>query len=284
MKILRIKPPEWEKRTHEQLRQHYEVEKELSNRLRNAHKEERIELYNVLYDELFHRVPGHSLLARKHSHEARNAAVRRQMRLLKRFLYPEAVFLEIGAGDCSLSSEVSRYVKNVYAVDVSEVITKNSDFSKKLKVIISDGCHIPIESESINIAYSYQLMEHLHPEDAFEQLREIYRTLSRGGKYICITPSRLSGPHDISKYFDNSATGFHLKEYSVKELSQLFKEAGFSKVTIYIGGKGVYMRCPAYLVGWLENGLDLLPPKLKVDIANTAPFKAFLGIRVVAEK
>ena len=71
-------------------------------------------------------------------------------------------------------------------------------------------------------------MEHLHPDDAVDQLKNIYNALVNGGKYICITPNRLTGPHDISKYFDNVATGFHLKEYTVTELSGLFREVGFS--------------------------------------------------------
>jgi hypothetical protein len=32
-------------------------------------------------------------------------------------------------------------------------------------------------------------MEHLHPEDAFEQLRNIIRALAPGGRYVCITPT-----------------------------------------------------------------------------------------------
>jgi predicted SAM-dependent methyltransferase len=51
-------------------------------------------------------------------------------------------------------------------------------------------------------------MEHLHPDDAFEQLKQIYTALTPGGLYICTTPNRLTGPHDVSKYFDETAAGF----------------------------------------------------------------------------
>lgn len=62
-------------------------------------------------------------------------------------------------------------------------------------------------------------MEHLHPDDAYEQLQEIYNALIPGGIYICITPNRLSGPHDVSQYFDSIATGFHPKEYTTVEMN-----------------------------------------------------------------
>jgi len=42
----------------------------------------------------------------------------------------------------------------------------------------------------------------------------------------------LSGPHDISAYFDDGATGFHLKEYSNEELYRLFLKTGFKNITL----------------------------------------------------
>ena len=48
-----------ETRTREELRQHYDVERELADRLRTASKDERRTLYAEVYDELFKRVPLH---------------------------------------------------------------------------------------------------------------------------------------------------------------------------------------------------------------------------------
>jgi hypothetical protein len=81
-------------------------------------------------------------------------------------------------------------------------------------------------------------MEHLHPDDALEQLDNIYASLAPSGVYLCRTPNRLNGPHDISKYFDPVATGFHLREYTVSELRQLFMQAGFSRTRLVIAAKG----------------------------------------------
>ena len=87
-------------------------------------------------------------------------------------------------------------------------------------------------------------MEHLHPDDASEQLTNIYEILINGGIYVCVTPNWLSGPHDISKYFDLVAKGFHLKEYTNTDLSNLFKRVGFSQVRAYLGAMGIYIRIP----------------------------------------
>ncbi|MCK4236917.1 MAG: class I SAM-dependent methyltransferase, partial [Candidatus Krumholzibacteria bacterium] len=154
-----------ERRTFEQLREHYRIEKELADRLRNASKEERRYLYIALYDELYRRVPHHPKLTNKIGSKARIKVVSGKVGLLKRFLKPEFTFLEIGAGDCNLAFEIAKLVKKVYAVDVSEEITKGLESPQNFELIISDGCSVPVPKNSINIAYSYQLMEHLHPDD-----------------------------------------------------------------------------------------------------------------------
>jgi len=276
--------PKSEKRTLEQLREHYLIEKELAEKLRNASRTERKNLYSSLYDELFRRVPLHPQLAQKEDAASQQESVSRQMRLIRRYLNADSVFLEVGAGDCSLSREVSKYVRKVYAVDVSHEITKGEAFPPNLELVLTDGSSIPVPRESVTLAYSARLMEHLHPDDASEQLKNIYSSLASGGKYICITPNRLSGPYDISRYFDDVATGFHLKEYTFTELSQMFRSVGFSRIGAYAGGKGVYLRVPVFKVLALEQILGVLPFSLSRALASTLPLRALLGITIVGAK
>ena len=180
-------------------------------------------------------MPFHSQLVQKKSAQVRAAYVNKQIVSLKRFLRPNTAFLEIGAGDCALSFEICRLVKQVYALDVSDEITGGLQFPENFQLSLSDGSDIPLPVESIDVAYSHQLMEHLHPLDAIEQLQNIHSVLVKGGIYFCITPNRAYGPHDVSKFFDSVATGFHLKEYTIGELNRLLKQAGFSKVRACLG-------------------------------------------------
>ena len=207
--------PNSEIRTLEQLREDYETEKELANRLRNASKEQRRYLYTDVYDEFYKRVPRTPQLTWTKDPELRHKQILMEIQLLKRFLNPGCRFLEVGSGDCRLSFEVAKYVRKVYAVDVSREITRNETVPRNFELVICDGCSVPVPQNSIGIVYSNQLMEHLHPDDAFEQLQSIYKALMPGGIYICSTPNRIFGPNDISAYFDKVATGFHLKEYTV---------------------------------------------------------------------
>jgi SAM-dependent methyltransferase len=266
--------------TAEQRQHHYAVEKELANRLRNASKEERRTLYTSLYNELFHRVPDHPALIQKTSPEITKAYTRKQFIFVKRFLHKRITFLEVGAGDCALAQEVCKWVKQVYAIEVSEEITKDLSPPANFKLIISDGSTIPLPKESVDLAYSFQVMEHLHPEDALDQLENIVNVLVKGGKYLCITPNRSNGPHDISKYFDDEATGFHLKEYTVAELSSLFIQAGFSKVKACFGGRQLFVTIPSYPYILLEKFLYIFPKKLRRSVL----LKHFLHNRLIGIK
>lgn len=83
-------------------------------------------------------------------------------------------------------------------------------------------------------------MEHLHRADAFEHLQDIRRVLVAGGAYICITPNRLAGPHDISGYFDPIATGLHSR-IPDRRIGGAFRSAGFRHVRAFASYQGIVL-------------------------------------------
>jgi len=270
--------------TPEQITEHYQLEKKLADKLRNSSKEERAELYTDVYDELFTNIPYHYQLTRKADDKSRQISVYKKLQLLKHYLKPDSTFLEVGAGDCSLSLAVCQQVKQVYAVDVSSQVTENKHHPENFKLIISDGVSIPVAANSVTIAYSDQLMEHLHPDDAILQLQNIYQSLAESGLYICITPNRLSGPHDISQYFDKTATCFHLKEYTGTELINLFRQVGFTDIKVSFGFRGVYLRPPLFVYHWAEKFLNAVPFVIRNKLTSSILVNNFLGITVIAKK
>ena len=271
-------------RTPEQIKEQYEIEKKFADKLKNASIDERHSLYTTLYDEFFRLVPHHPMLRIKKSPQLAQQIVNQNIKLINRFLSHVKTFMDVGSGDCALSLRMAEQVQKVYAVDVSTVITKNVIGPTNFQLCISDGFGMPVPHNTIDLAYSRCLMEHLHPHDAYLQLKNIYTALSNTGKYICITPNRISGPHDISKYFDDVATGFHLKEYTIEELSNLFREVGFTKVILYAGGKGIYIRFPLQLGLISEKILSKMPCKLRKTVTNFLPIKAILGINLIGLK
>jgi len=262
------------------VRQHYEVEKALATRLRQASREERRALYPALYDELLRRVPDHPLLQRTHESVAR--AVAYHIDTLRPFINADTTFLEIGCGDCSLSLALAPQVKQLYAIDVSTQITSQMALPPNFQLRISDGTSIPVPAGSVDVAFSNQLMEHLHPDDALEQLLQIFAALAPAGRYLCVTPNRLNGPHDVSRGFDATATGLHLHEYTVRELVTILKKAGFRRVEAYFTSQRVRTSTAPAIA--LEAVLGCLPGTLRRTLASTGPLRKILGIKVIAAK
>jgi SAM-dependent methyltransferase len=278
---------EGESRSPARLREHYRVERELADRLRKAPAHARKGLYKSAYEELFRTVRDHPQLLAQSEIEVlaqRQRAVSRQLKFLGGMFTPQTTFMEIGAGDCALAVAASALARRVYAIDVAEEITRRFKRPQNCSLVLSDGCSVPLPDASVDLAFSDQLMEHLHPEDAEAQLREIFRCLAPGGRYVCITPNRLYGPSDISGYFDEVATGLHLREYSAGELRAILKRAGFRRLRFYAGARGLYLRVPYALVAAAEGLLEALPHRLRRRIAGWLPMRALLGVRVSAQK
>lgn len=267
-------------RTIEQKKHHFEVEKELADKLRRAPAQERPRLYGQLYDELFRRVPDHPQIRQKNDPEFSAKRVSQKLKLLRRYLGREKTFLEVGAGDCQLSIAVAPFVKKVISQDVSRGITESGKLPANMELKITNGIDTGVPDNSIDLAYSNQLMEHLHPDDARQQLQNIYRALKAGGKYIIITPNCLSGPHDISRYFSDTAQGFHLHEYTYRELVALLRQIGFTSFVTYWGGRGWY---------WQKTVAATLAHEDKLSSASKEKRHSFLGrailgINLVAQK
>ena len=271
-----------ESRSRERLAAHYRVERGLADRIRaSASVEERRRIFATMYDDLFRQVPDHPRLLSKESDAGqRDREIDWDMAQLRPYLRPGTTFLEIGAGDCALSARVAQTAAKVYALDISD--QKRKVLPANVEMVISDGRSVPVPPGSVDLAFSDQLMEHLHPDDAIEQLRNIHRALKPGGVYVCITPNSLYGPSDISAYFSDVACGFHLKEYTLREVRKIFAAAGFPRLHAYVGARGWFLPFPGALLEMMETMLCALPARWRRRLAATLPLRALLGLRVAA--
>jgi SAM-dependent methyltransferase len=268
-------------RTPDELTEHFLLERSLARRLLNAPASERLALYGPLYDELYASLPNHPRFTRRldPGHAGKQLAV------LKRLVHRDDSFLEIGAGDASVSFAMSEFCREVVALDVTDRAVLSTQRPSNFRFVLSDGINFPLESGSVNFAYSNQLMEHLHPEDAEKELGEIFRVLRPGGRYFCITPSRLTGPHDISRYFTHQACGFHLKEWSYRELGDLFRGVGFGRIRACFTRGGHYAgSLPVQLLTPIERLAETLPPLLCERIGTNHWIGVLFGLAVLAEK
>jgi SAM-dependent methyltransferase len=283
--VLVFSPKPSDPRTPERIYAHYVVERRLADQLRQARSaEERQRISAGMYEELFRLVPDHPRMKQRNERDSSDfKKIQSDLAFLSRFIDSQSTFLEIGAGDCALSKRVAATVRQVYAVDLCDQ-TRGAKLPANVRLVISNGREIQVPGGSVNVAFSDQLMEHLHPEDALEQLRNIHRSLDGSGVYVCITPNRLYGPSDVSGYFGEEATGFHMHEYTLAELAETLKSAGFERIEAYVGFSKWFMRFPRAPLLLLERILGKLPYWLRRRVADIRLLRPFLGLRIAAFK
>jgi SAM-dependent methyltransferase len=187
--------------------------------------------------------------------------VREQWPWLQPYVRPHHHLLEIGPGDGALARWACAHVQQVSTVDVSHTMLSaalREPVPAQLSARVFDGVHLPLDSGEVDVAFSHQLMEHLHPDDAAAQLTDIARVLRPGGRYVCVTPHRYSGPHDISAHFSNTPLGLHLREYTGQELCALMREAGFERADVMVRVHGRLLHLPDALLHLMERQLAQL--------------------------
>jgi ubiquinone/menaquinone biosynthesis C-methylase UbiE len=255
----------------EQLRQHFEVERELATRLRHSTREERVTLVSELYSELYKRVPLHPRTLRSGDKEASKRSVASQLRLLKPFLIPGVSLAEFGAGSGALSKTVARDFpeSRIVALEVCVQSGADEDLPENFRWQHHDGLSVPLNPQSIDVAFSYQVLEHMHPDDVTIHLSEVARILKPSGVYVLSTPHEASGPHDVSRYFGLKLQTFHLREWSYRALEKALFEAGFKKVQPFWRGKIRSSHGLIHsLILALESFLALLPRAATVHLAR----------------
>jgi SAM-dependent methyltransferase len=259
----------------------YDVERELADRLKAADASKRADIYGAVYQELYARVPDHPQLRRKDEAGARRRQAERDIRWLGPDLDASYVFLEIGAGDGLFALEAARRCRVVYAVEPSGLLD-GGVWPPNLEFIADSDPSLASVPERIDVAFSDQMIEHLHADDALRHFSGVRRVLSVGGCYYFRTPSRLSGPHDVSRGKDVVATGLHLKEYSYTELRAILRRSAFTNLQPYVRVGGRYVRVPGGILLAFEIALERLPVAWRQRIARSSVGTRVLGVAVRA--
>lgn len=242
--------------TPEQLRRHYELETRLARRILESTPEERAAVTRACYDEMYRVVTWHDYAT---PDEADERYRRRVGGLFSALVGSGRRVLDIGCGLGDRAARIAAAGNQCVGMDISaEILTRARAMHPGMPFTVGDAVTLDgIEAASYDVVLTSQLVEHLHPDDVPLHLASVARVLRPGGVYIFDTPHRLLGPSDISGLFgDKVATGFHLKEWTYRELAQLLESAGFVGVRTPWGPPRLILQRPALArrlmapVGW----------------------------------
>ncbi|MCX7015177.1 MAG: methyltransferase domain-containing protein [Candidatus Sumerlaeota bacterium] len=234
-----------------ELERQYALEREFHHRIlaeSDAGKRRALyaEAYRRLYAEFLCKDPRRIAFGHQPYYEA----------MLRPFV-ARRVVVDFGCGLGASAFDLARHASRVIGFEVDESLVRqaaqgarslglaNTEFR-----VLTEG-RIGLPPRSVDVVFSSDVAEHLHPGDFQEFLRDSFQSLRPGGWAICFTPHRAYGPHDVSGSFlpkGAEAQGLHVHEYDFIEIRQAFRDAGFQR--IYTAGLS-----PRILAQWRLAGL-----------------------------
>lgn len=143
------------------------------------------------------------------------------------------------------------------------------------QLLVGDFCKLDL-SEHVgrySVVYWNDVFEHIPTDEIVDYVKVIHSLLSPGGKLVTITPNWHMRPSDVTDAFKpprSEAVGFHLKEYTAREVCGIVRQAGFSSVETptYISRKRIYLGGTPGLTAMknaLEPVLEWLPYRVAVQ-------------------
>lgn len=188
----------------------------------------------------------------------------------KRGLEPR--LFEIGYGAGVLLKGVSDVGYPVAGIEVSATMHEQAcqllglDHEKQLHLGEFLRYEFPAAERQCSLVYWNDVFEHIPPDEIRDYLRRIHAMLVPGGQLITITPTWHLRPWDVTRAFcppRTEAAGLHLKEYTLREVSDLLWECGFQRVSSpLVITPGRVVLCGSGFAGlkrWCEPALEWLP-------------------------
>jgi len=213
-----------------------ELEFEYAKKLRNSDAVTRKGLYPEAYNSV-----GSLRTFSSDRPEDRTAGTSKELiDWMAQFIGPEEDVLEVGCGRGYTCLKLAPRVRSIIGTDVSEpplaearAVLQRAGIVNATIENVSGYELIPhFAPGQFDSIISIEVVEHLHPDDAAEHMRQVYALLRPGGKYLTMTPNRLNGPHDVTREeypHMKRAIGFHLNESTYGEMVALMKRIGFRR-------------------------------------------------------
>jgi len=180
---------------------------------------------------MYEKIPWH--VSRNKNEEEFISEVEFYLKFIRPLIKSHSEVLELGCGTGRVINKIGEQVKQAWGIDTTLIKSQKIIFPN-VHLIEDDVTSFDLGNYKFDLIYSLHLIEHLHPDDINKHIKCIYDHLKPNGIVFIATPHSYSGPHDISKYFDDYPTGFHLKEYTYLNLYVILKEAGFKKIKTQI--------------------------------------------------
>jgi 2-polyprenyl-3-methyl-5-hydroxy-6-metoxy-1,4-benzoquinol methylase len=186
-----------------------------------------------------------------------------------------ARLFEIGYGNGALLKQVADAGFAIAGIEVAATLREQAcrvlGTAHAASLYVGDFLRdeFPASCVPFTVVYWNDVFEHIPPDEILDYLRRIHQMLAPGGELITVTPNWHMRPSDVTVAIHGpraEAAGLHLKEYTLREVTQLLREAGFRRVATPLAvTRRRIVLCGTGLAGLkrlAEPGLEWLPFRL----------------------
>lgn len=185
--------------------------------------------------------------------------------LIKKYISKSSVFLEIGCGSMRLHDFISKITTYnaidilLYDTDIKRILSKD----KFAKICLGSITDIPIDSDSVSMVVSIEVLEHIPKIDT--AIREIQRIMVNEGVLICSIPNNY-----CYKYQRKGPRAQHVNNWTFKEFIEYMSKFNFNMIEGFM--RGLYLPLPRQIE---KKASYQIPISSKKEFKNTNFFYVF---------
>jgi ubiquinone/menaquinone biosynthesis C-methylase UbiE len=165
--------------------------------------------------------------------------------LVAKYVRPGDAVLNIGCGVGRVEKYLAPRVREMWAIDVSGEMIRRAGKrlaglpNVRLREVGNREFLSGFGAETMDLVFSFLVLQHLEREDAFLYLRDARRVLKPGGRILTQFPNLLS-PEYTRAFLENAEawprSPGRVRAYTEAEVWQLLDAAGFEVTELWYGG------------------------------------------------
>jgi ubiquinone/menaquinone biosynthesis C-methylase UbiE len=167
----------------------------------------------------------------------RNLTSRQELcgKLLLRYLRPSMTVLDFGCGPGFLAKAVSAHVRQVIAADVSRGVIACAaalNGADNIRYVVNASTDLAaVADSSVDLVYSFAVIQHLRKEQTTAFFRQFARILRRGGQGAI---HFILGPSEVHEHegWEVGRVEVRMVSFTGAEITGLLHQAGFTDVRV----------------------------------------------------
>jgi ubiquinone/menaquinone biosynthesis C-methylase UbiE len=184
-------------------------------------------------------------------------------RLIRRYLRPGGIFLEIGCGSMDLRSGLpAATTYNALDLEISEFHLRRCGPKSNVNVAVASATDIPLDDACVDLVVSSETFEHI--PDVDKALAEVHRILRPQGVLLCSIPN-----NHCYKYAVKGQHPGHAHRWTYEDFARQVGRHGFELVEGHM--KGFWIPLP----GWVTQHSFQVALSVSEERFNTNFFYVF---------